>query len=136
LPLMLATASQPLYRVGLELWQSMASPESGGTSDESVAHSNRLDFEMAATKQRRYPNKFSRRQFLSSEITAVGRVEFVVEGKIGASNLHVHEIVHRHARFHEGVLHIIQKQFDFFFKVLRPVSAFQINPNPPRYTQP
>jgi len=78
--------------------------------DESVAHRNRLDFEMAATKQRRYPNKFPRRQFLSSEITAVGRVEFVVEGKIGRSNLHVHEIVHRHVRFYEGVLHMIQKQ--------------------------
>jgi len=132
---MLATASQPLFRVALELWQSMASPESGGTSDQSVAHRNRLDFEMAATKQRRHPNKFSRRQFLSSEITAVGRVEFVVEGKIGASNLHVHEIVHRHARFHEGVLHMIQKQFDFFVEVSRGVSGFRINANASRYVQ-
>jgi hypothetical protein len=34
-----------------DFWQSTAASESGGTPDESVAHRNRLDFEMAATKQ-------------------------------------------------------------------------------------
>jgi hypothetical protein len=39
------------------------------------------------------------------------------------------EIVHRHARFHKGVLHMIQKQFDFFVEVSRGVSGFRINAN-------
>ena len=51
LRLMLAPASQPLFWVTLGPWQSMASSESRRTPDESVAHRNRLDFEMAATKQ-------------------------------------------------------------------------------------
>src|SRR5271169_2782239 len=60
------------------------------------------------------------------EIGAVRGVELVVEGKVGAGNLDVHEIVHGEAGLGQKSLVGVEEQLDLVFDFFRGLSRFRV----------
>src|SRR5438552_19023003 len=104
------------------------SPESS-VSDECqavvpqalVLDRDRLQFEMAAAQDSRGANKLARRELLR-EVGLVDGVELVEERQVGAGNLYINEIVHRHAGLRQNVFLTVKQQLDLVLDFLRRLS--------------
>ena len=92
----------------------------------SALHGDRLELEVAAAKQCGGADEFAGRQVLCGEVTAVGGVELVVEGKIGARDLDVGEIVHAQAGLDERSFDVVEQQFDFLVDIGRRLTGLGI----------
>src|SRR5437868_4062390 len=71
-----------------------------------------LQLEVSAAEKRSCPNKGAR-GILLGEIGFVYRIKFLEERQIGAGNLHVNKIVHRHSGLCEDVFFPIEQNLDF-----------------------
>src|SRR5260370_22156349 len=67
-------------------------------------HRNRLQFEMSADQQRPRSDEFPRRIVLGCKVARINRVESSKKLEIRARDLHVHQVIHGHARLRQGLL--------------------------------
>jgi hypothetical protein len=91
----------------------------------------RLQFKMPAAQERSCADEFARWQILSGEVTAVGGVELVVEGKIGAGDLHVDQIIHAHTRLSERGFDAVEQKFEFLVNFRWSFAGLGIDADPP-----
>src|SRR5678815_3871638 len=92
----------------------------------SRADRDALQLEMAAAQQRSGPDEAPRRELLA-EVTAVGRVEAVVEGEVGAEDLDGDQVVHSEPGLRQDRLHPVEEQADLLVEVRRRLPRFRVH---------
>src|SRR5580698_8966576 len=88
-------------------------------ADKLAANGDSLQFEVPATQKSGRSDKLARRQILGGEIALINGIEFVKERQIRAGNLHIHQVVHRHARLRQSPLQTIEHELDLILDFLR-----------------
>src|SRR5271163_1252582 len=90
---------------------------------------------MAAAQKRSRSDEFPRWEILGFEVAGIDRIELVEERQVGARDLHIHEVVHRHSRLGQSSLQTIKHELDFIFDFRRGLPGFRVQTNPPSQIQ-
>src|SRR6267378_3189287 len=96
---------------------------------------DRLQFEVRPAQQRPRAHKLARWKILGRKIASVNRIERIEERQVRARNLHIHQVVHGHARLRQHRFLSVQQILNLILDFLRRLSSFRIQSEPPRQVQ-
>src|SRR5579859_2115028 len=98
------------------IWLALLLPFSRASPGTGSLHSDALDLEMRAKKQRPRADKRARRKIMR-EICAVNRIELLEQRDVRAKHLHKNKILHRERRAGKGAAKTIEHEANFPFDI-------------------